>query len=300
MRDAVETICQLGLDVIAAHRKASDQAERVCQQWQLVERQQAECEHLRVLFDAFRLILEKLNDLILQAEVGSMLAASETIEQQLPLIERCFLEARHCALDLLRWTKRAGEIEDSPLPDQYRKSYAALIAFTPTLKPALDSLQNRLANQLAASNPPTGTAELLSAITRLNGVLDTARRFVRAIVEPPLDLVFQETEHFISDRNKYSVDECMQLASEINDCCQFLLYDRDHFESKVEHVQANLPEGFETSLYCLRLGDERILFTVDEDPIFGQLTIDLLRIVHDTKFSDAANELIETLYQALK
>ena len=57
-------------------------------------------------------------------------------------------------------------------------------------------------NQSSGIHP--NTQRLLSAVTRCNSVMDSIRGFVASVVEPPLDLVFHETEAFDADITKIS------------------------------------------------------------------------------------------------
>ena len=97
----------------------------------------------------------------------------------------------------------------------------------------------------------------------------------------------------------YSVEERGHLASGLNDCCQFLLYDEAEFGRRVEEVRPQLPDGMESSLFTLPIDAVRILFTVDEDPVFGQLTVTLLRAVKASGYNEACESIIPTLYGEL-
>ena len=68
-----------------------------------------------------------------------------------------------------------------------------------------------------------------------------------------------------------------RLATELNDCCQLLLYDAAGFHRLVENIEQPLPEGLNASLYVLPVDAWRIVFTMDEDPVFEQIMVTLLR-----------------------
>ena len=140
---------------------------------------------------------------------------------------------------------------------------------------------------------------LFSAITRYNGVLDTAREFVRAIVDPPLELVFHETKKFLEDWQACSPEEQSHFASELNDCCQFLLYDDAEFNRVTEKIRPALSGGVEASLRLMNIDESRILFSIDEDPVFGQLIVTLYRVVAERLFDEACKSTIESLYHEL-
>jgi hypothetical protein len=296
MTAAVDDICSLGLEILKVHRTASEKAAANAERWKLEERQQDEHAALLRLFDAAENITRKLDDAIQLLDDESLAAATAAIDRHLPSIEEAFLTARHAALDLLRWTRRAGRIDDSTLPDEYRAGYARLVSYSPKFRPRLEAMQQKLLKLANASETEGHVQALLSAITRYNGVMDSARGFVQAIVDPPLELVFQETNLFMEDLKSCSDEECGRLASALNDSCQFLLYDEAEFERCVEEVKPELPDGMEASLFTLPIDTIRILFTVDEDPVFGQLTITLLRVARADVYEMACESVIETLY----
>lgn len=295
MDSASGDICLLGQALIAAHRKTGGRAEEVCENWKLSQRQAEARQVLDSLFLAARDVLEKLTDAAQNMETETMYEAAEAIERNLPIIEDAFLAIRHCAQDLLHWAQRYAVLEGSTLPDDYRKCHARLIAFTPVLKPRLESLQMKLLERVAGGDVEPGANELLSAITRYNAVLDTARRFIRAVVEPPLDLVFAETSEFLADVDKVPLSVRGAIASELNDCCQSLQYDRAGFEDKVVPLPLQQPEGVDSSLVVFDCNGMRILMTVDEDPIFEQITIHLLRAVSADEYGKACTLVTEAL-----
>lgn len=297
MTTTIDQICTLGLEIVDTHQAASDKAKEVCRNWKLAERQDEEREALRTLFASARAVVEKLEVVMNKMEPIAMREATDSIEKHLPKIEQAYLTVRHAAVDLLRWTKRSGHVEGSPLPDRYRECYGRLISFSPILQPRLENLQQDLIELAGSSNASQEVRLLLSAVTRYNGMASTARSFIRAIVEPPLDLVFQETNLFLDDFEGYSIDTRSQIATMLNDCCQFLLYDVPAFESAVKRIHVDLPGDVDASLCVLTCDKDQVLFTVDEDPLFGQLTVNLLRLVPDSAFEDACASVITSLYQ---
>lgn len=299
MTAAVDNICSLGLEILKVHRLAGDKAAVSAENWKLEERQKEEHEALMRLFDATESIIDKLDTAVEQLDDDSFTAAVEAINEHLPCIEAAFLTIRQAAQDLLRWTRRSGRVEGSTLPDEYRACYARLISYTPKFKPRLEVLQQKLLKLANVSDAEGSVQPLLSAISRYNGVMDSARGFVRAIVDPPLELVFQETNLLMKDWETCSVEERGRLASGLNDCCQFLLYDEAEFSKRVKEVNPPLPDGMEASLFALPVEAFHILFTVDEDPVFGQLTVTLLRAVRADCHDEACESIIETLYGEL-
>lgn len=299
MNAAVDDIRSLGLEILVVHRAASEKADEQSKRWKLEERQEEERAALTQSFDTGRIILGQLDVAMRKMDAESMNAAAAAIDRHLPCFEEAFVTIRHAALDLLRWVQRAGRIEGSTLPDEYRASYARLVSYAPKFKPRLEAMQQELLKLARDPEADESVQALLSAITRYNGAMDMARRFVQAIVDPPLELTFQETSLFMEDWPGYSVEERSRLASELNDCCQLLLYDESEFNKRVEAIRPQLADGMEASLFALAVDTVRILFTVDEDPVFGQLTITLLRAVRTDCHDEACESIIQALYNDL-
>ena len=99
------------------------------------------------------------------------------------------------------------------------------------------------------------------------------------MVKPPLELVFEETASFLEDLQAIELPLRRELASNLNDICQSLLYDPQRFESAVEHVTLDCEPGMDSSLVVFRHAGFTLYLTVEEDPIFGHLTVQLLRAV---------------------
>lgn len=300
MNAAIETIRTVGREIVEKHSTASERAAEISDHWKLGERQEAEHDALLDMLGAVKQVSVALSAVIEQASIEKMNHAAETIEENLPVIEETFVTIRHAALDLLRWTRRSGHLDDSDLPEKYRQSYAALISYTPQFRPKLLLLLNKLLEWAHHVDSDPAVQKLLSAITRYHGVLDTARGFVRAIVDPPLELVFQETQGLVEEWEKLDYPIRAALGTELNDICQFLLYDKEKFEAGVEEVHHQVAEGIDASLFAVACEGHKVLFSVDEDPLFGQLTVTLYRAVASEAFDETCEDLFDKLYHELR
>jgi hypothetical protein len=306
MKAAVDRIFELGTAILDTHRLASDKAADNADRWNLVERIETERTALLCLVEKIREIVQAVvqcrqlmhSDSASQDQILDTIEyCSATIESNLPDIEKALVTIRHVALDLLLWTQRSGKIEGSELPGEYRATYGRLIAYAPIFKPMLAALQDEL---LLLNKEPRLRPEaqrLISALNRYNAVAESARGFIRSVVEPPLELVFHETDTFISDFQALTSDQLAQVATEVNDCCQLLLYDPMEFRRRVEHVRPQLAEGLDATLVVLTVSDGlKVIFTVDEDPVFEQLTSTLLRVVPEHELAKATDDLTRALY----
>jgi hypothetical protein len=307
MKEAVDRVIQLGQSVLETHRRASDKAEEAACRWQLEERLVVERDALLRLVDHVRPILQSMEacrqalhaDAINEEELQRTFNhCSDTIESQLPGIETLFVTVRQAAQDLLLWTQRAGRIDNSSLPAEYRASYAALIAYAPVFKPSIASLQEDLLQWDKNADLHPHTHRLISMINRYNAVADSARGFVGSVVQPPLELVFHETQSFLEDFQSLPAEQMTRLATELNDCCQLLLYDSAEFRRRVVYVQPRLANGIDSSMVVLTASDGfRVIFTVDEDPLFEQLVITLLRVLPEDQLASATDNLTRVLYE---
>lgn len=214
----------------------------------------------------------------------------------MPEIASAFSEVRHCALDLLRWSCRSGHIEGSEWPARYRQSYAQLVSYAPDF----DRLWEALDSDVEALNQRTaGSAtvrELITGLTHHRQLKERMRGFLRSVIEPPFDLTFSETETFLNDWEPLTPESQATLATEFNDCCQLLLYNQAAFDAQVEAIAPPLVDGLEASLLMLPVNDDRILFLADEDPVFEEISITLLRVVDATQFEAARDSIVASLY----
>lgn len=295
MESASNRICELGRELIETHRAVGGRAEEVLVNWKLADRLVEEREALGRVFDHGRRALEQLRLARTTMQPDAIREAAAAIEQSQPEIETAFLTVRHCAQDLLHWVQRFAPMEQSTLPSRYRESYAHLIAYAPILKPRLEAFQQELVDAVERGESGSETRALLSAITRYNATLDTARRFVRAVVEPPLELVFMESEEFATEMQQVSLDLRAALATDLNDCCQTLQYDRTAFERRVRPVTEHQPEQGESSLVVFSHDNYRVLLSVEEDPIFDQMTVHLLRVVESAELAGACESVSSAL-----
>jgi hypothetical protein len=226
-----------------------------------------------------------------------MRKCAETIETSLPELQQEFLTIRHCALDLLRWARRYAHIEESDLPDAYRARYAQLLAYTPIFRPFLESLQGELLQHDDGTPASPEAQQLVTALQHYSAAIESARAFVGSVVSPPLELLFQDTEAFDQDWQTLPAETQAQLATELNDCCQFLLYDVATFDRSVSSIHRSLSEELDAVLYVLPVDSWRIIFTKDEDPVFHQLIVTLLRVVDADDLDATIESLVEVLFE---
>jgi hypothetical protein len=116
-----------------------------------------------------------------------------------------------------------------------------------------------------------------------------------------VDILIESTRGFEKDLTKLSEDEKAAVIQKINDCASLFPTHKANFYRKLRRLRlpTNL-NGYESSLYTLRVSRTlRVIWAVDEDPIFGQVIFTLFRVVKDDDLDRAYQGVAESLYQDL-
>ena len=118
---------------------------------------------------------------------------------------------------------------------------------------------------------------------------------------PNVDVLIESTRGFEKDIAKLSEDEKAAAIKKINDCASLFPTKKADVYRKLRRLRlpSNL-NGYESSLYTLRVSRTlRVIWTVDEDPIFGQVIFTLFRVVKHDNLDKAYQSVAESLYQDL-
>jgi hypothetical protein len=116
-----------------------------------------------------------------------------------------------------------------------------------------------------------------------------------------VDILIESTKGFEKDIAKLSEDERAAVIKKINDCASLFPTKKSDVYRKLRRLRlpSNL-NGYESSLYTLRVSRTlRVIWTVDEDPIFGQVIFTLFRAVKHDDLDKAYQSVAESLYQDL-
>lgn len=116
-----------------------------------------------------------------------------------------------------------------------------------------------------------------------------------------MNLVIESTKEFEKELEAFSKTAKSLIIEKMNQCFQLLSVDQASFYRNLNQVkQVKLINQYDSSLYSLRINPEiRLLFTLDEDPIFDQTIITLYRVVKASELSQAYDSVAEALYQDL-
>jgi len=126
------------------------------------------------------------------------------------------------------------------------------------------------------------------------GIIHLIRLAVRKV-----DVLIESTRGFEKDISKLSEDEKAAVIKKINDCASLFPTQKADVYRKLRRrgLPSNL-NGYESSLYTLRVSRTlRVIWTVDEDPIFGQVIFTLFRAVKHDDLDRAYQGVAESLYQ---
>jgi hypothetical protein len=114
-----------------------------------------------------------------------------------------------------------------------------------------------------------------------------------------VDILIESTKGFEQDLTKLSEDEKAAAIQKINDCASLFPTHKADVYRKLRRLRlpSNL-NGYESSLYTLGVSRTlRVIWAVDEDPIFGQVIFTLFRVVKHDDLDKAYQGVAESLYQ---
>jgi len=114
-----------------------------------------------------------------------------------------------------------------------------------------------------------------------------------------MELVFKATEKFENDLKRLDSRNRSRVINKINAICSLL---QNHPSAFFKHAYRplipHLAKGLKSSMYTLRIDkDIRVILTVDEDPIFEQNIVTLMRIVRHGELNKTFRNIAEVLYQ---
>ena len=111
------------------------------------------------------------------------------------------------------------------------------------------------------------------------------------------------TKAYMKDLRKFSPPEKRKIDMKIARLANLYLDHPSEFYGQVTRMDRFLSHAsaMDSSLYIYRLDRKiRLIFTADEDPLFGQLLITLFRIVRPDNLQKALRSIASSLYQSLQ
>jgi len=112
-----------------------------------------------------------------------------------------------------------------------------------------------------------------------------------------MDILIESTGRFEQDLSRMSECEKAIAIQKINDCAALFPEHKTNAYRKLRRLPLNI-SGYDSSLYTIQISPEsRIILTVDEDPIFGQVIFTLFRVANRNDFNKAYQSVVESLYK---
>lgn len=116
-----------------------------------------------------------------------------------------------------------------------------------------------------------------------------------------MNLVFHSTESFEQELHQFDACRQEQVVQRVNEVAHAFIQDRQLFARQARKPYAvPMYNGFDSSLYTIVVPpDLRVILTLDEDPLFGQVIVTLLRVVKRPDLHNTFTQVAQTLYQNL-
>ncbi len=112
-----------------------------------------------------------------------------------------------------------------------------------------------------------------------------------------MDILIESTSRFEQDLSSTSEGEKELAIQKINDCAALFPEHKSNAYRKLRRLPLNI-SGYDSSLYTMRISPKsRIILTIDEDPIFGQVIFTLFRVANQDDFNKAYQGVVESLYK---
>jgi hypothetical protein len=117
-----------------------------------------------------------------------------------------------------------------------------------------------------------------------------------------MDILIESTRGFEKDIDKLSEEQKAATIKKINDCASLFPIQKADVYRELHCVPLiSAMNGYESSLYTLKFSYQlRLILSVDEDPIFGQVIFTLFRVVKHDDLDKAYKSVAESLYQDLQ
>lgn len=114
-----------------------------------------------------------------------------------------------------------------------------------------------------------------------------------------MNIIFESTKKFEKELNKFPKKQKEMIILKLNQYSHLLDSRPESFYKHVHQpIKLRLVNNNEPSLYSLRINPEiRIIMTVDDDPLFDQITITLLHVVRRSELNRVYKIIAESIYQ---
>lgn len=113
-----------------------------------------------------------------------------------------------------------------------------------------------------------------------------------------MNFLFNSTADFEQDLQNFDATTRHTIVERVNALAQVFVHDKVAFARQARKpYRIHLSNGYDSSLYVVQAGPEtRLILTVDDDPIFEQVIVTLLRLVPRSEVRRAYAAAAQTLY----
>jgi hypothetical protein len=116
-----------------------------------------------------------------------------------------------------------------------------------------------------------------------------------------VDVLIESTKYFEQDLDQLSQDTRKAVIQTINNFANLFPENDSSAYKKLHQPSVSLDlNGYDSSLYVLRAVEQlRIILTVDEDPLFDQVILNLFRVVDREDVETSYQDIAKALYQEI-
>ena len=116
-----------------------------------------------------------------------------------------------------------------------------------------------------------------------------------------MNLLFNSTEDFERDLQRFDETTRHLIAERVNEVARTFEHDKAAFARQARKpYPVKLGNGYDSSLYAVKAGpDVRVVLAVDNDPLFDQILVTLIRVVPRAELQEAYQAAALALYQPL-
>jgi len=113
-----------------------------------------------------------------------------------------------------------------------------------------------------------------------------------------MEVVFDVTDRFEKELSKCERSQQQRWKKAINRAAELFVSDRAGFFTRAKRFRARVYGDLRSSLFVWRLSNDwRLLFTVEEDPLFDRIVITLLSLANHDTFYRSLERVAESLYE---
>ncbi len=115
-----------------------------------------------------------------------------------------------------------------------------------------------------------------------------------------MEILVESTKAFEKDITNFTKKEKTKIIEKTNYYISLLSNNRQRFYQKVYQIPLNLSNlsDDESSLYIMNINqDLRVIFAIDEDPIFEQRIFTFFRVVKRVNLENIYRGIAQSLYQ---